>query len=221
MSLEDLRSRLLCKAPCDCTHDGVAPKLVVVTGGPGAGKTALLETVRRQLCRHVAVLPEAATILFGGGFPRSAEPPAQQAAQRAIFNVQRQLERLAIDLHVARVILCDRGTIDGAAYWSGEPGGLWRDVGTSLDDELAHYAAVLHLRVPAPSRYDVSNHLRIESAVEAAKIDDKILEVWGDHPRRFVIPDATDFVEKVTRATEVIRGELPACCRRASLGAAA
>jgi predicted ATPase len=220
MTNDGLRARLLCQAPCDCTHDGAAPKLVVVTGGPGAGKTALLETVRRQLCRHVAVLPEAATILFGGGFPRSSEPPAREAAQRAIFAVQRQLERLAIDLHLARVILCDRGTIDGAAYWQGDPDGLWRDVGTTLDDELARYAAVLHLRVPAPSRYDVTNRLRIESAVEAARIDDRILEVWGDHPRRFVIPDAADFVEKVARAAEVIRNELPACCRRSAEKAA-
>jgi predicted ATPase len=43
------------------------PKLVVLTGGPGAGKTALLEVVRRHFCEHVVVLPEAASIVFGGG----------------------------------------------------------------------------------------------------------------------------------------------------------
>jgi adenylate kinase len=32
---------------------------VVLTGGPGAGKTALLELIRQSFCSHVKVLPEA------------------------------------------------------------------------------------------------------------------------------------------------------------------
>jgi len=39
--------------------------LVVLTGGPGAGKTAFLEIARRNFCEHIAVLPEAASIVFG------------------------------------------------------------------------------------------------------------------------------------------------------------
>ncbi len=45
---------------------------VVLTGGPGAGKTAALEVIRRLYAPHVQVLPEAASIVFGGGFPRRA-----------------------------------------------------------------------------------------------------------------------------------------------------
>jgi len=37
---------------------------IVVTGGPGAGKTAVLEIARRELA-HVEILPEAATIVRG------------------------------------------------------------------------------------------------------------------------------------------------------------
>lgn len=33
---------------------------VVLTGGPGAGKTATLELIRQSFCEHVHVLPEAA-----------------------------------------------------------------------------------------------------------------------------------------------------------------
>jgi uncharacterized protein (DUF2249 family) len=43
---------------------------IVLTGGPGAGKTAVLELFRAAVCEHVNVLPEAAGIVFGGGFPR-------------------------------------------------------------------------------------------------------------------------------------------------------
>ena len=46
---------------------------VAVTGGPAAGKTAILDVLRRHLDRRVVVLPESATTLFSGGFPRPKE----------------------------------------------------------------------------------------------------------------------------------------------------
>src|SRR5690242_19414322 len=130
---------------CEC-RSSHSPRLVVVTGGPGAGKTAVLEMVQREVCEHVAVLPESAGILYGGGFPRRSEPAARRAAQRAIFRVQRELERLAIDTFGAAVILCDRGTLDGFAYWPGEPESFFSAMETTLEDELDRYAAVVHLR---------------------------------------------------------------------------
>ena len=83
-------------------------RLVVITGGPGSGKTALLELVRRHFHVRVAVLPEAASILFGGGFPRLSSETGRRCAQRAIFFVQRQLERMGQDEAAARLVLCDR-----------------------------------------------------------------------------------------------------------------
>ena len=76
---------------CTCrAHPSPCPR-VAITGGPGAGKTAVLEVVRRELCAHVAVLPEAASLLFRGGFPRGHEAVERRAAQRAIYYVQREL----------------------------------------------------------------------------------------------------------------------------------
>ena len=69
---------------CDVGH---SPRLVVLTGGPGAGKTAVLEVVQTNFCRHVVVLPEAASILWKGGFPRGQSAPAQRAAQRTIVRL--------------------------------------------------------------------------------------------------------------------------------------
>jgi hypothetical protein len=60
---------------CNCTQSHTR-KRVVLTGGPGAGKTAVLELARQYFCKHVLVLPEAAGILFGGGFPRRACRPS-------------------------------------------------------------------------------------------------------------------------------------------------
>ena len=54
---------------CACTRPTHDARMVVITGGPGAGKTALLELARRDLCEHAAILPEAAGILYGGELP--------------------------------------------------------------------------------------------------------------------------------------------------------
>jgi len=102
---------------CAC-HEPHERRRVVLTGGPGAGKTAVLELIRQSFCGHVEVLPESAGIVFGGGFPGGERPAHRQAAQKAIFYVQRELEAAADAEHQA-VVLCDRGTVDGAAYWPG------------------------------------------------------------------------------------------------------
>ena len=70
---------------CGCVQVHPRARLVVVTGGPGAGKTAVLELLRHRVCEHVVILPEAAGIVFGGGFPRHATLAGRKASQRAIF----------------------------------------------------------------------------------------------------------------------------------------
>jgi len=182
----------------------------VTTGGPGAGKTAVLELVRHALCEHVRIVPEAAGVVFGGGFPRDLDIETRRASQRAIFYVQRELEAAARATNPA-IVLCDRGTVDGIAYWPG-PDDLWSQVGTTLDEQLARYAAVLHLRTPDEAGYDHSNPLRIETALEARAIDERIAAAWQRHPRRFEIPSMPDFVGKAARAVELLRAELPRCC---------
>src|SRR6186997_721958 len=83
---------------------------IVLTGGPGGGKTTAADLLRRELGSKVVVVPEAATILFTGGFPRSQQWEANRAAQSAIFHVQRNLEDVQAALFPERVLLCDRGT---------------------------------------------------------------------------------------------------------------
>ncbi len=183
---------------------------IVLTGGPGAGKTAVLELVRRSLCDHVRVLSEAASLLFRGGFPRGPSATLRRAEQRAIFYVQRELEATADDDATA-IVLCDRGTIDGAAYWPG-PGELWSAVHTTLDEQLARYHAVIHLRTPSTG-YNHDNPLRIESAAEAYAIDERIAALWARHPRRYEVQAETDFLTKAAHAIQLLRDQLPPDCR--------
>lgn len=197
--------------PCDCVEEHQTRR-VVLTGGPGAGKTAILELIRLFFCDHVRTLPEAAGIVFGGRFPRSDRPDLRQAAQRAIFHVQRELESTVVRDNLA-VVLCDRGTVDCSAYWIGE-GDLFRAVGTTREAELGRYDAVIHLRTPtSPKAYNHQNPLRVESIEEAARIDIRIAEQWAGHPRRFFVEPTEDFLHKASHALALLREEVPVCCR--------
>jgi predicted ATPase len=187
---------------------------VVLTGGPGAGKTALLELVRQSLCSHVTILPEAASIVFGGGFPRIDDAECLRSAQRAIYHIQRELEVIG-DHHNPAIVLCDRGTIDGVAYWPGAPEGFWSSLGTTVQRELRRYDAVIHLRTPnTENGYNHQNPLRTETAAVAAEIDARIARAWASHPKRFVVESSSDFLQKAARALEIVRQEMPECCKK-------
>ena len=199
--------------PCECA-EAHERRRVVLTGGPGAGKTAVLELIRQSFCEHVKVLPEAAGVIFGGGFPREDDPECKRAAQRAIFYVQRELEN-AGDSHNPTIVLCDRGTLDGFAYWPGDTGEFLSSLGTTLEQQLARYHAVIHLRTPAEDRgYNKQNPLRTESAAVAAEVDRRILQAWQSHPKRFVVESTSEFLDKAAETLEILRGEMPDCCKR-------
>ena len=65
---------------------------IVLTGGPGGGKTTAADLFRREIGEKVVIVPETATMLFTGGFPRVGGPKARTATQRAIFHAQVALE---------------------------------------------------------------------------------------------------------------------------------
>lgn len=199
--------------PCDCTKKNHDPLLIAVTGGPGAGKTAILEFARRSFCSHVGILPESAGIVFGGGFPRHDTHAGRVNAQLAIFDVQRALEGLVQGERKLALALCDRGTLDGIAYWPGSDAEFYKHTGTSREVEFARYSLVIHLRTPAEGHgYRQNTDLRVETAAQASVIDERISQVWDGHPHVVSIPASRDFMTKTKAAIEAIHTVLPECC---------
>jgi predicted ATPase len=184
-------------------------RFVVLTGGPGAGKTAVMEAAKQIFAKEVVILPEAASIVYSGGFPRHPTPHSVRAAQRAIAAVQTELENFARDDKKAAVALCDRGVPDGAAYWPDGPGSFYAALGTTAQDVFSRYSTVIHLRTPTASMgYDNSNPMRTETAQEAHELDRRIERVWHGHSNRLVVPATESFTEKLEQVTALIRGEL-------------
>jgi len=68
--------------------------------------------------------------------------------------------------------------------------------------------------------YNHANPLRLESAAEAHRIDERIAAAWRGHPRRIEIPASPRFLDKAALVLEVIRKEIPACCRTVESGGA-
>lgn len=181
---------------------------IVLTGGPGGGKTTAADLFRREIGERVVLVQEAATLLFGCGFPRSPVTAAVLAAQRAIYHVQRNLEDVQAALYPDRILLCDRGTVDGAAYWPGEAHHFFEELGTSLEHELARYDAVVFFETAAVGDIDIEggNPVRNESRDEAVALDQRLRRVWSKHPRFVLVPHNLSFFKKISFGLAVIDG---------------
>lgn len=185
-------------------------RFIVLTGGPGAGKSAVMAAAHQIFGSQLAILPEAASIVYSGGFPRFPTRNSIHAAQRAICRVQEELERYVLEEGYPTVALCDRGIPDGAAYWPEGPDAFYASIGRPKEEVFARYHTVIHLRTPAAGQgYDHSNPMRTETAEEAAALDARIECVWDGHPNRIVVPATETFTEKLGDVTNLIMAALP------------
>jgi predicted ATPase len=197
----------------------MSTRFVVITGGPGAGKTAVLEMAKKRLDKQCAVLPEAASLIFSGGFWRLPSLTARMAAQRAIFHVQDEMEKLVVQEGAWKFALCDRGTIDGLAYWPGSEEDYWSQIGSDERTEFSKYEAIIHLRTPdSNGGYNLQNVLRTESAEQAREIDLRIERAWCRHVNYIQIPNFPNFLEKALSALKrieaIVAEPVPAPPRR-------
>ncbi len=180
---------------------------VALTGGPGAGKTTAADLLRREVGEQIVVVPESATMLFGSGFPRSDEPSARRWAQNAIFHAQRGLEEIYRATYPTRVLLCDRGTVDGAAYWPGDSDDFFTSLGTTLDAELARYDRVLFFETAAVGGESIEggNPVRNESLERAVELDTALRELWSRHPHFTLVRHDQSFLAKIFNALAVLK----------------
>lgn len=204
----------VCERHCEKARTIHGTRLIVITGGPGAGKTALLEMAKKVLCEHVAILPEAASIVFGGGFWRLQSTTAKSAAQSAIFHIQAEMENLVIRESKWTVGLCDRGTLDGLAYWPEQENTFWEMSRSEGNQEYKKYFAVIHLRSPTDQfGYNQNNPLRIENSLQASAIDEKIAKAWAGHENYHVIASSENFLTKAEAAMKTLSKYIPECCQ--------
>jgi hypothetical protein len=89
------------------------------------------------------------------------------------------------------------------AYWPDTYESFFKDIGSTLERELARYDWVIHLDTVPGEDYKSTN-LRTETNAEALAINSRIRDAWKSHPRRFVIEDSKEFILKMNVAIRVI-----------------
>jgi predicted ATPase len=181
---------------------------IAVTGGPGAGKTSVWRELARSEPARVVPVPEVATMLLRSFFPAVQSEAERRALQRAIFAVQQNLEAFhEARLHAGQVLLCDRGTPDGAGYWPEGEGAFFEAMETRVEVELARYDAVLFLETAAAGGLSIAggNAVRGEDQAAAIAVDRRLQALWSRHPRFHHVAVERDFATKIARGRAVLQ----------------
>ena len=187
--------------------------VIVVTGGPCAGKTALIDRVVTLLQRHdfaVATLSETPTGLIRSNI--TPENLTDYDFQELIIREQIRKENircrglLKMNTDKERVLICDRAIFDSLAYVERSVfEEILADLGVSANtDILSRYDLVVHMVTAAngaEEHYTTENNTaRTESPEEARQLDKATKSAWSSHRNHRVIDNSTGFTEKVMRA---------------------
>lgn len=187
---------------------------VVLTGGPCAGKSSVMDAISRNL--KVYTVPEVATLLFSEGYPCPGKdcewsPQWQEGFQRTVFQRQVELEQLALRMapHGAIIVL-DRGVADGAAYWPNGPEDFFWFIDCAPTQVYSLYTAVIHLEslaVGKPHLYGkAGNDARFEPLERAQALDEAIKMAWAGHPQRHVISSSNSLEENTMEVIKILQG---------------
>ncbi len=178
-------------------------KKIVLTGGPCGGKSTIINALRNKLRNQIIIVPEAATILFGGhpvgGFPVPNKDICWSTKWQACF--QAAVTHTAIGLEDTwelkatrdniKLLICDRGILDGAAYTHGGLEEFCQIYSINYQTALTRYFMVIHietLAITKPQLYGSKNNsVRFENLKEAKKRDYLLREIWQAHPNWYFV----------------------------------
>jgi len=182
-------------------------KKIVLTGGPASGKTTALAILKEEYGTDIELAQEAATLVYSGGFPRNDKSKRHTYhAQRIIYFTTKELESLAEEINPnAKLVICDRGSLDGAVYWPYGQADFFKQMKTTMEKEYERYYAVIHMSPPKEAKYYQNTSVRTESLERALQVDEDILKLWSGHPRHIVIPESNDYVKKALIVRKAIR----------------
>lgn len=182
---------------------------IVLTGGPGAGKTVIAEAIVSRGTGRFVLVPEAATHVYAAMNTRWdwLDLAGRRDVQRRIYFHQLEQEaRIAAD-NPEKILLLDRGTVDGAAYWPDGPEAYWRDIGSTLPVELARYDSVIWLESSAALGLydnDQSNACRFEDALGAIKSGEVLKDLWSGHPRLQMVSAHAQLADKISAVESLL-----------------
>lgn len=195
-------------------------KRVVLTGGPGSGKTTVLESIIKVFESQgvkVVVVPETATEIITAGIRGFGDDPIDMVDfQELIMRLQLAKEDVydrAADMYEKQypdkdiLIVYDRGTIDNTAYINKEE---FEDVLSRLNNvksfsELMNkYDLVLNLVGKREFYTTENNKARSEDADTALALGENTLRSWFGHEKIKIVLPRDEMSEKINEALNYI-----------------
>lgn len=193
-------------------------KKLVVTGGPCAGKTTVINAIQDEFRNQVTLVPEVASMLLSSGFPvpgRDVEWSFQWqvAFEKAIVPVQEAIEEaktLEAIKKGHKLLICDRGTLDTVGYL---PNGFsdWKALfpNANVEEICSRYLTVIHLESLATANPDLygrtGNENRFEPLDRAKEVELAMRESWKNHPKRIFIAGNKGVENKVSQVIGIVR----------------
>ena len=151
----------------------ISHRVIVVAGGPCAGKTKALAFLSRELTDRgwsLVMVPECATTLIEAGI--SPQTATRMGFQTAVFELQLAQEEVflaAADCVTSDrvLVVCDRGLMDGGGYLTDEEfEEIMREHDMTREAAFARYGAVFHLESVARSTHGTYSHKSNASRME-------------------------------------------------------
>ncbi|MBN1454374.1 MAG: AAA family ATPase [Anaerolineales bacterium] len=186
---------------------------IVLTGGPGGGKTTLINELAHdpQCTGRIAALPEAISLMRDIYIS-----PREKLFQRVMVHLQMALEdglKRALEMEDRRLILCHRGSLDPLAYWldRGWPEDeFYTYTEMCREDLYRRYAAVIHLVTAADGAPDYYKRWpdahRPETLEQAIRLDRLLEQAWSGHPRYFRLDnDGHNWLAKSSEAKRILQ----------------
>lgn len=152
----------------------VHTKLVVITGGPGTGKTSVIKLLKKKY----QIAPESARLvltrnkIFKG---KNAVQAKGLAFQEAIWDLEVKHYASALSVRGDQYLFFDRGFFDGFAY--AHLGKVKK-----IDDQkaMAHHIIYDHVFIldPLPKKYYENDSARAETYEQALAIHKLIIQTY-------------------------------------------
>jgi hypothetical protein len=174
---------------------------VVFDGGPCGGKTTVGRRLKEKYPSSIFVTPEVASGLTKELIPLPGRDVVLCHAwlhdfQTAVLPTQITMEKMWTDAlreTATKLMIIDRGTLGGAAYFPGGLESFLKHFGLDLGESLACYDMVIHLETLAKSQPELfgktDNEQRYETSPgQAIALDYLIQEIWQNHPNWHFIP---------------------------------
>ena len=193
------------------------PFKIVLTGGPSAGKTSIIEELRNHLFKGAKLLfvSETATDLMKSGIKVSnmvSEYDFQKEVCKQQLAKEEYYKEIAAKLYHNNnvVIIYDRGLLDGVVYIDEDQSReIFANEGLILEEVHHRYNLIIHLESSSKNiGYTTENNsTRRETEEEAKKIEDKTFYInkkYVPSLKLCFIPSCDNFEEKVKEVIELI-----------------